>query len=239
MSAACESAFAAAEMVGGSTDRWQRFYLDLPGTGGSPAVEPTSEAVLQAVRNTLAELIGTTPYLLIGHSYGGYLATGLSRRDPSLVAGMLLICCGLRIDPAGRDRSGVLPSLPQSGWLDGVPPELHQHFSEAVGHQTRAVADRIVAVLGRRARLDHDYLAVLRAKGYRLDDEPDRASSFSRPVTLLAGRRDRIAGYRDSVSAFTHYPNGRVTVLADAGHYLPFEQPESSAAAILDWLPRT
>ncbi len=239
MAMACEPAFAAAASVTGR--RWQRIYLDLPGTGGSPAGEPTSEAVLSAVRTTVAELIGTTAYLLAGHSYGGYLAAGLARRDPGRIAGLLLICVGPRIGPEDRDLSGVLPSTPEPGWLAEVPEELHAHLRHAIGHQTKASADRVAAAFSRRAPIDEVYLDALRPAGYRLQDEPGQdgagaASTFPGPATLLAGRRDRIAGYRDSFAALSSYPDGKVTACADAGHYLPFEQPEIFAMGLLDWL---
>jgi pimeloyl-ACP methyl ester carboxylesterase len=231
MMTACEPAFAA------TADRWQRIYLDLPGTGGSPAGEPTSEAVLSAVRNTVGQLIGDTPYLVVGHSYGGYLAAGLARRNPAQVAGLFLVSIGSRISPEDRDLSGVLPSTPQPGWLDGVPEELQAHVTHAVGRQTRAAADRVAAALGQRGRLDEEYLDALRPAGYRLRDESTAPEQlFPGPVTLLTGRRDRIAGYRDALAALSAYPHGNFTALADAGHYLPFEQPEIFAMSLRTWL---
>jgi pimeloyl-ACP methyl ester carboxylesterase len=238
MMTACEPAFADTRSDTG--ERWQRIYLDLPGTGGSPTGEPTSEAVLSAIQGTVVELLGDTPYLLAGHSYGAYLAAGLTRRNPTQVAGLFLVCPGQRIMPADRDLSGVLPSVPEPGWLDGVPEDLHEHVSHAVGQQTREAADRVAAALGRRGPIDEEYLDALRPAGYRLQDEPDPADptafSFPGPVTLLTGRRDRIAGYRDSLSALTQYPHGSFVALADAGHYLPFEQPEAFAMTLLTWL---
>jgi pimeloyl-ACP methyl ester carboxylesterase len=239
MAAACEPAFAQlpAGQDGHAGQRWRRIYLDLPGTGASPAGKPTADAVLAAVQDTIAELVGDAPYRLVGHSFGGYLAAGLARRKPDRMTGLFLICCGARIRPADRDLSGVLPSAPEPGWLDGVPEDLREHFGHGIGHQTRAVADRVTAAFDLRAPVDDEYLAALRPEGYRLPDEDEAsATEFTGPVALLAGRRDRIAGYRDPFAALARYPGGSYTVLADAGHYLPFEQPERFAAHILDWL---
>jgi pimeloyl-ACP methyl ester carboxylesterase len=52
MRVAFEPAFSSA------TD-WSRRYLDLPGTGGSPPGEPTSDAVLADVIATLDAALGT------------------------------------------------------------------------------------------------------------------------------------------------------------------------------------
>jgi pimeloyl-ACP methyl ester carboxylesterase len=243
MAAACEPAFARAQAEAGSGGPWQRIYLDLPGTGGSPAGEPTSEAVLLAVQAAVTTLLGDAPYLLAGHSYGGYLATGLVRRDPARVAGLFLITCGLRIRPADRDLTGVQPSTPEPGWLEHVPEDLHQHFEHAIGKQTRSVADRVAGAFAGRGPVDEQYLDALRPAGYRLTDEdtlgtepPAAGPRFPGPVSLLAGRRDRIGGYRDAFTALTQYPNGSYIAVADAGHYLPFERPDRFAGAIRDWL---
>jgi len=231
MAAACEPVFS-------KTTGHQRIYVDLPGTGGSPAGEPTSEAVLTAVRATVADLIGDTPYRLVGHSYGGYLATGLARRDPGRIAGMLLICCGLRIVPADRDLTGVRQSAPEPGWLDGVPDDLREHFRQAIGRQTRSIADRVTAVLAGRGPLDEAYLDELRPVGYQLPDE-NHPNDYPGPVSILAGGRDRVAGYRDAFEALSHYPHAGYSVLAEAGHYLPFEEPETFATHALGWLAST
>ena len=69
-----------------------RIYIDLPGTGDSPPVEPHSDAVLEAVEETIESMIGAAPFLLAGCSYGGYLAAGLARRTPTHIAGLLLVC---------------------------------------------------------------------------------------------------------------------------------------------------
>lgn len=233
MAAACEPAFAPAG------PGWQRIYLDLPGTGGSPPGEPTSAAVLDAVAATVAELIGEVPFRLAGHSYGGYLATGLARRSPERVAGLLLVCCGPRIRPADRDLSGVLGSTPEPGWLEGVPTDLHEHFEQAIGRQTRAVAGRVAAALAGRGPLDEKYLDRLRPAGYRLADEDAASPGFAGPVDVLAGRRDRIAGHLDPLALLTGYPHGNATLLAGAGHYLPFEEPERFAAVTRAWLAST
>jgi pimeloyl-ACP methyl ester carboxylesterase len=135
MAAAVEPVFA------GTTD-WVRLYVDLPGTGGSPAGQPQSDAVLDDVVQAVRDELGEHRLLVAGWSYGAYLATALSRRLGGQVAGLALVCTAPRIQPADRDLSGVLKSHSEPGWLDGVPAQLHDHLCQAVGRQTVQVADR-------------------------------------------------------------------------------------------------
>lgn len=48
----------------------------------------------------------------------------------------MMICAGFKIRPDDRDLTGVLSSTPEPDWLAEVPVGLHEHFRQAVGHQT-------------------------------------------------------------------------------------------------------
>jgi pimeloyl-ACP methyl ester carboxylesterase len=217
------------------TTGWRRIYVDLPGTGRSAAVAPNSDAVLEAVRETVDSVVGTDPYLLAGCSYGGYLAAGLARRDLERVEGLLLVCAGVKIRPADRNLARLVPSTPQPHWLDDVPEPLREHFAHGVGRQTRSAARRVLDAFTVNAPSDEDYLGRLRSTGYRLSDEYAPAV-YRGPATLVAGRRDRVVGYLDTLDALDRYPDASCHVLDNAGHYLPFEQPETFAGLVRDWL---
>ena len=77
----------------------------------------------------------------------------------------------------------------------------------------------------------------MRSTGYPLSDE-DSSEAFGGKVMVLTGRRDRIAGYRDQLDALARYPLGDYVLMNDAGHYLPFEEPERFTTYTLDWLAR-
>jgi pimeloyl-ACP methyl ester carboxylesterase len=215
----------------------RRIYLDLPGTGGSSPVPPHSDAVADAVAETIGALAGDSPIGLIGCSYGGYLAAELARRDPARIAGLMLVCSGVRILPGDRDLSGVLPPDPEPGWLDEVPARYREHVAQAVGHQTKAAAARLTAAFLHNGPVDEEYLSDLRANGYQLSEE--RAlRALDVDVTVVAGRRDGIAGFRDQFELAAASRGGDYVLLDNAGHYLPFEQPARFAALALDWLAR-
>jgi pimeloyl-ACP methyl ester carboxylesterase len=229
MAAACEPALAGTG--------WRRHYLDLPGTGKSGAVAANSDAVADAVAETIEALVGESPVALAGCSYGGYLAAELSRRRPDRVAGLLLICSGIRILPAERDLSGVLPAEPEPGWLEEVPAQYRDHLGQAIGSQTREVGARLGAGFRLSGPTDEPYLRELRATGYQLRREGE-LSSLSVLATVLAGRRDRIAGFRDQFKMAVGNRAADYVLLHDVGHYLPFERPEQFRTLALDWLSR-
>lgn len=229
MAAACEPAMSAAG--------WRRAYLDLPGTGKSAPVEPRSDAVASAVADTVEALAGGGRAAIAGCSYGGYLAAELARRHPDRVAGLLMICSGVKILPAERDLSGVLPPEPEPGWLEAVPAQFRAHLAQAVGRQTRRVGDRLAEALRANGPADEPYLRVLRATGYQLAAESE-LPALSVTATVAAGRRDRIAGFRDQFNLAIGNTAADYVLFHDVGHYLPFEQPERFRALALGWLER-
>jgi pimeloyl-ACP methyl ester carboxylesterase len=196
--------------------------------------------------------------VLVGWSYGGYLAAGIARRWPGWVAGLLLVSSGVRIRPGSRDLPGPPPPGPP-GWLDGVPADLRGHLDAALGHRTAAVAGRVAAALVAARPGDEQYLQHLQAHGYPLPEDTagqldaddgaaahtaagragagdGLAAGYAGPVCVLAGRQDGIAGYADQFRAMRDFPAGSYTVLNAAGHYVPLEQPGTFQALALAWL---
>jgi len=214
---------------------WRRLYVDLPGTGGSLPGEPRSDVVLDEVVGTIRAELGDERFAVAGWSYGGYLAAGVTRRLPEQVSGLMMVCTGFKIRPEDRDLTGVLASTPQPGWLAHVPPDLHEHFTHAVGSQTAEVGERIVAALDGNGPTDEAYLASLRAVAFALSDEA-APTPCDAPVCFLTGQRDRVIGFASLSGALGSYGHATYTTISSAGHYLPLEQPAVFAAVTQSWL---
>jgi len=122
-----------------------RIYLSLPGAGSEVTCAPSSDDILDVVTAWVESELGDETFALLGHSYGGYLASALASRFKARVERMLVVCSGVKIDPTRRDVSGVLPPDTEAGWLDACPADLHDHLSYAVGRQHRDVGDRLAA----------------------------------------------------------------------------------------------
>lgn len=106
-----------------------------------------------------------------------------------------------------------------------------------MGCQTAEIARRIASTLSRNGPTDDAYLMTLRTDGFALSDEAS-PTPCDAPVSFLTGRRDRVAGSMGLFNALGTYDFGSYATLSDAGHYLPFEQPDAFAAAMQSWLDR-
>jgi pimeloyl-ACP methyl ester carboxylesterase len=73
---------------------YRRIHVDLPGFGASPAVPEiaSSDAMVDFVLRLIDQLIADTPFVMVGESWGGYLARGIVARLPARVLGVALLC---------------------------------------------------------------------------------------------------------------------------------------------------
>lgn len=215
-------------------DRGMRgVYPDLPGMGESiRSTATTSGAVLDALDALIAAEIGDRRFLVIGHSFGAYLARGVAARHPEQVAGLALV------SPFVRDLEGAPHRVVEDdGAADDVDDDVRGDY---VGYfqvrtaETRERFERIVRpVLG---RYDGETVESIMSND-RLDPDPD-AAPFGGPAAILAGRDDALVGWRAQRALVDLHPRGTFVIAADAGHALLHERPDLVRAVIDDWLDR-
>lgn len=214
---------------------YRRLYPDLPGMGRSPAPPSiaSSDDVLAAVRDFVAETIGTTPFLLVGESYGGYLARGLARALGPQVLGLALIC------PIGTAVEHATRTVPPRQVLrrDPALPENAEFSSIAVVESAETLRRFTEEIEPGLAAADETAMARIRQR-WLLSDDPEGGDEFSRPALIVTGRQDDAVGYVDQWALLPHYPRATFAVLDVAGHNLQFEQPVLFDALVSEWLDR-
>lgn len=222
---------------------YRRIYPDLPGMGLSPAPPSiaSSDDLLDVVQSLVEERIGAEPFLLIGESYGGYLARALAAARPEQVLGLALICSTgvAALDPADRavPRRQVLRTDP--ALLDAqTDRRLAEAYEDMAVIQTpetlRRFRDEVMAGLD---LADTDAMARIRLR-WHLSRDPDDAPPYERPTLILAGRQDHCVGYQDQFALLAHYPRASFAVLDIAGHNLQIEQPTLFNELTFEWLDR-
>ncbi|MEV4512032.1 alpha/beta hydrolase [Dactylosporangium sp. NPDC049525] len=219
---------------------YRRLYPDLPGMGCTPAGDAaSSDDLLAAVLALVDAILGTTPFLLVGESYGGYLSRAVVRALPGQVLGLALICpVGQTLDRAARIRPPhqVLRTTP--GLLAGLDDATRADYTELAVVQTpetlRRFHDEIVPAL---QLTDHEAIARIERR-WHLTEDPDSPTPFDRPTLILCGRQDSSVGYADQFALLPHYPRATFAVLDVAGHNLQIEQPALFETLMNDWLDR-
>ena len=219
---------------------YRRLYPDLPGMGLSPAGSiDSSDGIMAALREFIDTEIGDEPFIVIGESYGGYLARGLIAERPDQILGLGLICpIGVALEHADRTvpEHVVLESDPAV--IASLSPEEREDFTEITVLQTDVVLRQYQQdVVPGLDAADTEAMARIR-KNWALTIAPESGPVYTKPSLILCGRQDSATGYADQFPLLAHYPRATYAVLDLAGHNLQIEQPALLDVLIRDWLTR-
>ena len=179
-------------------------------------------------------------FLVVGQSYGGYLARGLVQRRQESLDGMLLICPVIL--PAQENRS--LPAskiiVEDKQLISEIELADANEFTSMAVIQNRKNWERFrdEILVGLRAA-DRTYLEQLQNRGYGFTFPVDSLlKPYNKPVLLIAGRQDSTVGYKDTWGIIENYPSATLAILDGAGHNLQIEQAELFNALVSEWLDR-
>ena len=152
---------------------YRRIYPDSPGMGHSSSDGLSSNDDVVSVLIEFIEHVGAQPVMLIGHSYGAYVARGVAARRPDLVLGLALMC------PIGEQAHDVPEHtvVRRTTSNDELDPEQRAKFDDYFVIRTAANA--------RRFR-DHTWPGI--ASSTR---RPSGASSPDGPSTSVQARSRR------------------------------------------------
>ncbi|ARU60135.1 hypothetical protein CBW65_02970 [Tumebacillus avium] len=221
---------------------YKRYYLDLPGMGRTKGEDwmQSSDDMLQAVLNFLDETLPGQPFLLVGESYGGYMAQGIVYQRPHLVAGIALICPMVEPEMSKRERPAHTVLTQDEDFLATLPEgDDKAAFQRLNVVQTPEVWTRFERDVLAGARLYNPAFTqrIRQNFGYSFDvrhlPEP-----FGKPALILLGRQDSVAGYRDHLQILEQYPRAAFAILDRAGHNVALEQQALVTAHLHDWLKR-
>jgi pimeloyl-ACP methyl ester carboxylesterase len=220
--------------------RWQRIYLDWPGTGTSSAPDwvTSSDDVLAVIESFIDAVIPGRRFAVVGDSYGGYIARGLVYRRGDQMDGVLLNAPG----PGAGRQEGDLPvrvvlhedaaivaelrTLKEGAWIAEV----------SVAH-THELVDYARAIETMPAPDEALWARVFKASSFSFDvDSPPQP--FAAPAVFILGRQDHLAGYRPAWRILENYPRATFAVLDRAGHLASLEQSALYCALVGEWLDR-
>jgi pimeloyl-ACP methyl ester carboxylesterase len=212
----------------GGSPGLRRIYPDLPGTGRTeaPAGLRSAEDVVATLLGFATEVAGGTPYLLVGHSAGGYYAQAMAARVPQQVAGLALVCpllTGVRDVPEHRVVAGAegMGDADFRSYFVVHTPEMLDRYERYVAPSAALVDETALARIGERWELS-----------------PGDAPAYAGPTLVVAGRGDSVVGWAAAADLVHTYPHASLAVVEDAGHALPHEQPDLLRALLEEWLAR-
>jgi pimeloyl-ACP methyl ester carboxylesterase len=221
---------------------FRRIYFDLPGMGRTKGADwiEGSDAMLELVMRFIDRLIPDESFLLVGESYGGYLARGVVSRASERVLGLCLLCPIARQETQ-RENAPPFRVLEREAGIDELLGEEDMKYFEPISvRQTAEVLFRFrEEILPGLQAADFDFLGRKLGKAVAFSfDVDDPRKSYGFPALFLTGRQDSSVGYSDLWKILELYPRASFCVLDKAGHNLQLEQPELFSALAREWLER-
>jgi pimeloyl-ACP methyl ester carboxylesterase len=225
----------------------RRLYVDLPGHGASKGDAARASAddfvdeLAKLVRGELAPASAAGELeapLVIGYSYGGYLAQGLVR-ELGGARGLLLVCPVVEPDFARRIQPARRIARHDPELAYSSDPREREAFAEVAVQMTRPVLERFQRVV-HPANISADAAMVTAVRARYALSRPigDALMRLDAPSTIVCGRDDHWAGWQDAVPLVAQLKRPHFVVLPDCGHLLPFEQPLAFAQSVRDFLAR-
>lgn len=215
---------------------WRRIAPDLRGMGSSDG-PPTGYSMVDYADDlaALLDVLDVERAAVCGLSMGGYVAFEFLRRHRERVRGLMLLNTRADSDSpeTKQDRDEMIAAVRRDGVavlgellihrllapdsIDAMPHLVERLEKMLQGHSMQGVVGAIEAMKGRT-----DYSGVL--------------SHIDVPTLVVAGREDRLISVDRSQALASAIPDAQFTVIGDAGHVTPMEQPIATGRVIREFL---
>ena len=206
--------------------------LDLRGHGrsdgrGKFAVEGWARDVEALIHHL--ELPAVT---LVGHSLGTLIVQYLAQTQPDICDNLVLVGAISYFQPATVESYRERATLVEA---EGMDPIADAWLAGAISPQTHASMPGTAGLL-RELFVRND--PVMYAKSCRaLTKAPHvKRDEIGQPTLIVVGSHDRSTPLAMAEELHNDIPVSQVRVIPQAGHWVPVEQPDVLAAAILEFL---
>lgn len=230
------------KMIPGLAERFQVISFDNRGVGQSakPA-GPYSAGMLAADTVSLLDALGIDKAHIVGHSMGGFIAQAIALEYPERVDKLVLsatnfggphhvpitpaamaVLTDVSGDPIERLRRGIVISTApgyaesQAEFIESWVQYRVAHPIDPAGYQAQLAIG--LGLLAEAASFEHKLGAV------------------TAPTLVLFGEHDAVVPPGNAELLASKLPQARVEILPNAGHFFPFETPETANRAIIEFL---
>jgi pimeloyl-ACP methyl ester carboxylesterase len=218
---------------------WRRIHPDMPGMGRTPAPDwlVSEDQMLDVLLDFVEAVAPGEPLVVIGSSWGAYLARGLADRRADRLDGLMLVVPVVHADRDTRDLPPRSVLVTDPDVVADLAPGEETWLEVNVIQTAETLAAFRAAIKPGTDAADAGFLERMTPRyGYSFEDE--LTTPIPAPTLIVAGRQDSICGYRDAWQLLDHLPRASYVVLDRAGHALEDEQPTLFRALAGEWLDR-
>lgn len=212
------------------SEQFHTVSFDLPGHGSSSKSFPDDEQdfFINICEQFISHL-GLQKMYVVGHSWGGLLATQLAAQAPGLVSGLTLISSSGSFT---RINKNYIQSFITATRRTEIKAVLKQLFFDP-NYVTRDIVEETL----KYKRLDgvDNVLQRIADQFLTLQDSSDIDTIGHIPVQIIFGKEDNIA--EPNIELIT-YPNMEIKFLERVGHMPQLEDPPAVTKLIIDFVMR-
>ena len=212
--------------------------LDLPGFGRaaeSRVPDTLSGFSAEVARGVSAHVSG--PAVVVGHSFGGYIALQLFRDHPELFAGLVL--ADTRSEPdtaeAREKRLATVRRSAETGEGVDVEATTRALLAPSTWKAGGPLVEGVRAIV--RSARPPSIRGALTAIATR-PDLTDTLSKVNVPSLVIWGEEDQLIPPSQTRALVTHLPRGSGVGIRGAGHLPSLEAPDPLIEALVDFLAR-
>jgi YbgC/YbaW family acyl-CoA thioester hydrolase len=216
---------------------WQRIAPDLRGMGLSDVPESDSYSMAEYADDlaALLEKLEVEEAVICGLSMGGYVALELMRRHRAMVRALVLTNTRAEADtPEGRasrdEMIGMVEAKGSEALADVMLPKLLSPSSLSAMPQ---VVEHVRTMIS--GSPDAGVTGALRAMRDRADST-EFLQEIDVPTLVVTGREDQLIPVEHSRTMADAIAGAMYTVIPEAGHLTPMEQPIATSRVIGEFL---
>lgn len=228
------------------TERCRVVWYDQRSNGrsGRPPLDTLTMAQLADDAAALLEHLGLGPAVVLGHSYGGFVAQELALRHPNAVAALVLVAAGPGQlgtgEVEGEDGTGA-PMADDLVAAFSSPPtsddDMRTIFGAVLPHYVSRFDGAILQDGFERTVVSFE--AMLR--GFEVLgswSSVDRLGAIAAPTLVLGGRDDPVISWPQQVRIAKRVPGAQLVLFDRTSHFVWLDEPDGFWAAVDDLLAR-
>ncbi len=214
---------------------FKRVYLDLPGMGKSDILEKvnSTDKILDIIIK-FVDKINIEKFIVVGYSYGGYLAQGLLKKMSSRILGINLLCPVVVANRKYRNLPDKMNSIVENDYLTIQSNENDYGFSSMDVRLNKGNYNQYLKDIN-NCFTDENYrlLVNLQKENYEFSFNIDLDSNI--PALFIVGKQDIVVGYKDIFPLLKRYKNSSLHVIANGGHSLYIDNYDLFQSINIDW----
>jgi 3-oxoadipate enol-lactonase len=177
--------------------------------------------------------VGRAP--LIGVSIGGYVLFEFWRKHRGRIAALGL--CNTKAPADSPEARAARLQAADEVLERGTETFFDGMISRVLAKSTRELRpDRVEGALGMMRKMSAEDVARVQRGMAERPDSVATLKTINVPTLLVTGEEDLLTGMNEAELMRQHVPNSQLCVIAKAGHYAPWEQPEEAGQVFRQFL---